>query len=400
MWRVPFSVWRLMVAYALMMGGVALTVLIAGIVGTEFAPTPGLATLPIALAVVGVASSTLPTGRLQGRFGRRPVFLAYGVLAITAALLAAWSLSVQSFAFFCLATFLMGWSGAAGHQYRFAALELVPAPMAPQATSVLLLGGILAAFVGPEMAVRGRALLETEYAGSYLLLAGGYVAGMVLLGFYREAVHADPVDHSGGRPLKEILHDPVVVLAMASAAVAYGVMTFLMTATPISMHEHAGHSLEATKWVIQSHIIGMYLPSMFFGFLYARLGPRRMLWLGTAALVTTLAIALSGIKFLHYWTALVLLGVGWNFLFLTGTNLLALGHRRSERFRVQSLNDFLTFSVQAMVSLGSGWLLFTIGWHGLLWVGVAPVVAFLSLLLASRAFGQIKGAAEPSLLAD
>lgn len=400
MWSVPFSVWRLMVAYALMMGGVALTVLIAGIIGTDFAPTPGLATLPIALVVIGVAASTLPTGRLQARFGRRAVFLAYGVLAIGAALLAAGSLAMESFAGYCLATFLMGWSGAAGHQYRFAALELVPAPLAPQATSVLLLGGILAAFVGPEMAVRGRELLATEYAGSYLLLAAGYVAGMILLGFYREQGHFDSVDHQAGRPLGAVVRNPVVILAISSAAVAYGVMTFLMTATPISMHELSGHSLEATKWVIQSHIVGMYLPSMFFGFLFSRLGPRTMLWLGTAGLAGTLAIALTGVEFLHYWTALVLLGVGWNFLFLTGTNLLALGHRRSERFRVQSLNDFLTFSVQAMVSLGSGWFLFTLGWQGLLWAGAFPVLAFVILLTRSRAFVQLKNPPEPSVLAE
>lgn len=391
MWSVPFSVWRLMIAYALMMGGTALTVLIAGIIGSEFAPSPGLATLPIALAVIGVAASTLPTGRWQARFGRRAVFLAYGGLAILSALLAAVSLAIQSFAGYCLATFAMGWAAAAGHQYRFAALELVPAARAPQATSVLLLGGILGAIIGPEMAVRGRDLLATEYAGSYLLLTAGYVAGMVLLGFYREHAHADPEAHAGGRPLGEVLRSPVVILAISAAAVGYGVMSFLMTATPISMHEHSGHSIEATKWVIQSHIVAMYLPSLIFAFLHARFGSRGMLWLGTAALAATLAIAHAGVAFLHYWAALVLLGVGWNFLFLAGTNLLALGHRRAERFQVQSFNDFLAFSVQAVVSLGSGWFLFAFGWQGLLWAGALPVGAFVVLLARSRAFASLSG---------
>jgi MFS family permease len=389
MWSVPFSVWRLMFAYALMMGGVALTVLIAGIIGTDFAPTPGLATMPIALAIIGVAASTLPTGKLQARFGRRSVFLAYGALAIVSALMGALSLIYETFIGYCLATFAMGWASAAGHQYRFAALELVPAAMAPAAISVLLLGGIVGAFIGPEMAVGGRTLLDTEYAGSYLLLMGCYTLGMVLVGFYREQGHVDLVSRPKGRPLKEVLQNPVVVLAICSSAASYGVMTFLMTATPISMHEHSGHSIEATKWVIQSHIIAMYLPSMVFAYLYSKFGARGMLWLGVSALVITLATGLSGITFSHYLIALSLLGVGWNFLFLTGTNLLALGHRPEERFRVQSFNDFLTFSVQAMVSLGSGWFLFKIHWDGLLWTGAVPVIAFSLLLLSTRAWAQL-----------
>ncbi len=396
MWSVPFSVWRLMFAYALMMGGIALTVLIAGIIGTEFAPTPGLATLPIALAIVGVAASTLPTGKLQARFGRRSVFLAYGLLAILTALMAAISLIYESFVGYCFATFAMGWAGAAGHQYRFAALELVPAAMAPAATSVLLLGGIVGAFVGPEMAVRGRLLLDTEYAGSYFLLMACYGLGIILISFYREKEPFDLATRSGGRPLREVLRNPVVRLAICCSAAAYGVMTFLMTATPISMHEHSGHSIEATKVVIQSHIIAMYLPSMVFAFFYHRLGPRGMLWLGVAALVITLVTGLSGVTFSHYLVALSLLGIGWNFLFLTGTNLLVMGHRAEERFQVQSFNDFLTFSVQALVSLGSGWFLFKIHWNGLLWAGAAPVIAFSMLLLFTRAWRVLSSRPEPA----
>ena len=386
MLSVPFAVWRLMIAYSLMMGGTALTVLIAGIIGTSFAPSPGLATLPIALAVIGVATSTLPTGRLQARFGRRPVFLAYGVVAVVSTLLAVAGLVSESFALYCLSSFVMGWAAAAAHQYRFAALELVPAPLAPQATSVLLLGGIVGAFVGPEMAVRGRFLLDTEYAGSYLLLAAGYLLAILLVSFYREGVYEDTTEHVAGRPLAEVLRNPVVVLAVSSSAVAYGLMSFLMTATPISMHEHAGHSIEATKWVIQSHIIGMYLPSLFFPAVHRLLGSQRMLWLGVTAYVVTLAIALMGIQFMHYWLSLVLLGVGWNFLFLTGTNLLALGHRRSERFQVQAFNDFTTFSVQALVSLGSGWFLYLFHWQGLLWAGAILVAAFAVLLARTGTF--------------
>lgn len=375
-----------MVTYALMMGGTALTVLIAGIIGLELAPSPALATFPIALNVVGLAVSTLPTGRLLQRFGRRPVFLAYGGLAVVAALVCAGGLARASFLLYCAGVFLMGWAGAAGHQYRFAALELVPATLAPQATSVLLLGGIIGAFIGPELAVLGRDLLATPFAGSYLLLIGAYALGLVLLSFYRDAPVESSETEAGGRPLRAILTQPVVVLAIAAAATGYGVMTFLMTATPISMHEHAGHSLEATKWVIQSHIAGMYLPSLVFGWLLSRLGFRRLLWAGVFAYVATLVIAAVDSSLVHYWLALVLLGVGWNFLFLCGTNLLPRGYRGSERFRVQSLNDFMIFSIQAAVSLGSGWFLMQVGWGGLLLAAALPVVAFSTLLLVTPCF--------------
>ena len=381
--HVPWPVWRLMLAYALMMGGTALTVLIAGIIGLELAPGPGWATLPIALNVVGVAASTLPTGRLLGRFGRRPVFFAYGGLVIGAALICALALSAGTFWLYCLGTFLMGWAGAAGHQYRFAALELVPAQQAPQATSVLLLGGILGAFIGPELAVAGRDLLSTPYAGSYLLLLGAYIPGLFLIAGYRDRVQEAVDTDDGGRPLRFVFRQPVVLLAVAAAATGYGVMTFLMTATPISMHEHAGHSLEATKWVIQSHIAGMYLPSLVFGALSARFGLRAMMWAGIVAFVMTLAIAAWDTALLHYWVALVLLGIGWNFLFLSGTTLLPRVYEPVERFRVQSVNDFLIFSVQAAVSLGSGWALLQVGWSGVLWLAAIPVVGF-TLLLATR----------------
>jgi len=378
--NLPFAVWRLTLAYALMMAGTSMMVLIAGIIGTQIAPTAALATLPIALAVVGIASSTLPTGKLLGRFGRRPVFQANAVLAVCAALFAALSLKLQSFTGFCGAAFLVGWAAAAGHQYRFAALEAVPVLMAPKATSALLLGGLMGAFIGPEIAVLGRSLFATEFTGSFVLLAMVYVAGLVIISFHKDKAIERSEPHGAGRPIFEILRTPPVILAVASAAIAYGVMSLIMTATPISMHQHSGHSLEATKIVIQSHIAAMYLPSMAFGFLFSRLEFKGMMWIGVVILFSCLLVALLGTQLLNYWLSLVLLGVGWNFLFLSGTNLLPYGYRSEERFRVQSSNDFMVFSVQALVSLSSGWLLFQWQWKGLLWACVPLMLAFMVLL--------------------
>jgi len=368
-----------MLTYALMMAGTSLTVLIAGIIGTQFAPSPGLATLPVALSVVGLASSTLPTGRLQHRYGRRKVFIGYGFLALCAALLAALSLVQQSFGGFCLATVMMGWSAAAGHQYRFAAMECVSAEQAPRATSVLLFGGILAAAVGPEIAVRGQFLLSTPFAGSYILLAGVYVLGIVLMLFYRDARTGGSLHAMHGRPLLEIMRSPSIVLAVAASAFGYGVMSFVMTAGPVSMHEHAGHGMQATKWVLQSHIAAMYLPSLVYPWLYSRMGYKGLMWTGVAALLSCLVIGSVNTDFIHYWLTMVILGVGWNFLFLSGTNLLRYGHRDEERFKVQSFNDFLVFSIQGVASLSSGWFLYHWGWHGVLYASM-PLVLLFALL--------------------
>lgn len=373
-----------MLAYALMMAGVSAMVLIAGIIGTRLAPVSGLATLPIALSVVGVATSTLPTGKLLGKFGRRPVFLAYGGIAILSSLMATASMVYSSFWGLCAAAFVMGWAGAAGHQYRFAALELVPVEDAPKATSLLLLGGILSAFIGPELAVRGKNLLSTEFAGSFLLLSVSYIIGIFFVSFYRDEVQQHSTQSGAGRPLREILGTPVVVLAISAAALGYFIMTFIMTATPISMHNHAGHSLEATKFVIQSHIVAMYLPALIYAWFFNKLSFRGMFMLGVAAYLACLGVALINTEFIHFWAALVIVGVGWNFLFLTGTNLLPHGYRTEERFRVQSLNDFLVFSMQAIASLSSGWVLYNWGWNGVLLACFPPIIVFSILLALCR----------------
>jgi len=378
--HIPGTVWRLTIAFALMMSGTSMMVLIAGIIGTEFAPSINLATLPIALVIVGVALSTLPTGKLLQRYGRRPVFIAYAMLAILGGFLAVISLIFNTFIGFCGAALVIGWAAAAGHQYRFAALEAVGPEQAHKATSVLLMGGILGAFIGPELAVLGRHLLATEYAGSYLLLMLAYGLGLLIITGYRDHYDVSQPQLGQGRALATILAAPQIRLAIGAAALAYAVMSFIMTATPISMHNHSGHSLEATKFVIQSHIAAMYLPSLLFGWLFARLGFGGMFWTGTLIYVLCLGVALMGSQLFNYWLSLVLLGIGWNFLFLAGTNLLPRAYQPEERFRVQAMNDFLVFTVQATVALSAGWFLAQLGWRGLLWSCVPLLLVFVIML--------------------
>jgi MFS family permease len=342
------------------------------------------------LTIVGLALSTLPTGTLQNRYGRKNVFIAYGFVAVASALLATSSLVFESFSGFCLAAIMMGWSAAAGHQYRFAAMESVPAELAPKATSVLLFGGILAAVVGPEMAVRGQHLLATEFAGSYLLLAGVYCLGIVVISFYQETDLGHSHHTLQGRPLLEIIRSPVVILAISASAVGYGVMSFVMTAGPVSMHEHAGHSMQATKLVLQSHIVAMYLPSLAFPWLFSKLGYRGMMWGGVLAMLLCLLAGAVDTQVLHYWLTMVILGIGWNFLFLSGTNLLRHGYREEERFKVQSFNDFLVFSIQGIASLSSGWFLFKWGWEGVITAALPLVLAFAVLAWMSSGLRDLK----------
>ena len=390
------QVWLLMVAYAFMMAGTSLMVLIAGIIGTQFAPSPGFATLPVTLTIVGLAMSTLPTGKLLNRFGRRRVFVGYGFLAVTAALLAVFSLTVSNFTVFCGAAMLIGWSAAAGHQYRFAAMESVPPEHATRATSALLFGGILAAVVGPEIAVRGQHLLTTDFAGSYLLLAGVYLLGIVIVSFYKDSGSSAGEQVMKGRRLGEIVRSPLIILAVSSSLLGYGVMSFVMTAGPVSMHEHAGHSMHATKWVLQSHIVAMYLPSLVYPWLYSRLGFRGMMGGGVVALLICLAVALIDTRFIHYWMTMVILGIGWNFLFLSGTNLLRYGYREEERFKVQSFNDFVVFSVQGIASLSSGWFLFEFGWRGLIYVPVPLVLVFALFAWRQKAVFTVGALPDPT----
>ena len=376
----PKQVWLLASAYALMLSGASVIILTAGIVGTRLAPSPGLATLPVALAIVGVAAMTLPVGLLMARLGRKKVFLIFAGVAVSGALLASWSLSIQSFGWFCLSACWIGSTGAAAQQYRFAAIDCVSGDQIPKAASAVLMGGIVSAVIGPEVALLGKGLFSAEFAGSFLLLTGVFVSGgLVLLAFKDSRAKQQEAGHHG-RPILKILRQPVVIAAIAASAIGFGVMSLVMTAAPISMHNHYGLSITDTKRVIQSHVAGMYLPSLVCGWLISRFGFQRMMFAGMTALISCLGIAYAAPAFLNFWLALVLLGVGWNFLFVSGTSLLPMGYAPGERFKVQSTNDFLVFSVQAAGSLSSGWFLYHWRWEGVLLICL-PAVGLLAIIL-------------------
>ena len=280
----PKQVWLLAITYALMFSGASVVVLTAGIIGSRIAPSPELATLPVALAILGLACMTVPVGLLMARLGRKKVFLIFACVAVAAALLAGWSLSIQSFGWFCLSAFWIGTTGAATQQYRFAGIDCVSRDQIPKAASAVLMGGIASALIGPEVAVLGRDLFPAEFAGSFVLLAGVFALGGLTMLALEDSRVTKEEKGQDDRPILQILRQPVVIAAIAASAIGFGVMSLLMTATPISMLNHFGHSLADTKRVIQSHVAGMYLPCLVSGWLISRFGFQRMMLGGGSCL--------------------------------------------------------------------------------------------------------------------
>lgn len=371
-------------------------VFVGGIVGAGLAPQPGLSTLPVAAQVVGTAVAAVPAALLMERTGRRAGFLSGALVGCGAMLLAMYAVGAGSFALFCAASALVGANGAFMQQYRYAAAESVAPAYASRAIAVVLMGGVAGGVLGPEIGRRARDLLAEPYAGGFLVMAGVYVVVALLLVRLREprAARGDAAAGDDLRPLRVLVTQPAFILAAAAAMTAYMVMSFIMTATPVSMHVLDGHSLDTTAVVIQAHVAAMYLPSLATGVIVDRLGTWRVVLIGIALLAGCIALGAGGHGAAAYGIGLALLGVGWNFLFLGGTVLLTQAARPAERFRVQAANDFLVFGVQAAASLGAGAMLYRVGWQNLNLIAAAPVVVLLGLLLGLR--GRVPGAAAPA----
>lgn len=370
------------VGQALAMTGVAVVTLVGGLVGTELAADPAWATLPVASTVIGVAVASVPAALLMNRIGRRWGFVAAALMAAVASLGAAYAISISSFTLFCTATFFIGANAAFVQQYRFAAAESVSAQYVGRAVSFVLLGGVVAGYLGPEVAQRSRDwLVYGAYTGSFASAAAIYVVAAVVLLLVRDVA---VVDEAAGaaRPLRDVITQPTFVVAALAAAVAYGVMTAIMTATPISMHVIDGFSLTETTRVVQSHIMAMYLPSLATGYILARVDATKVMQVGIALLLACVMVALLARQLLNYWVALALLGVGWNLLFVGGTVLLTDSYRPAERFKVQAVNDFLVFGSRTLASLSAGTVIFRANWEVLIWLNVPILVVMLVAIVA------------------
>jgi len=372
----------LMAAQALALSSAPLMILIGGLLGSRLHSDPSLSTLPIAAMIVGMAVAVLPVAHLSARFGRRAVSSFAMLLGVGACGLAFWSVSHASFWGFTFAGAMFGMVGAVVQQFRFLAMSSVPESEHARVASRLLLAGLVSAFLGPQLSVLSDVVPEWDYGAPFVGLAACFTLASVIVWLVVPASagkQSASSDHQS-RSWSILLAQPDLWLAMSAAAVGYAVMAFVMTATPLSMTALSGHELHEARWTIQSHIAAMFLPSLFSGALIKKVGHYAVVWMGLLIFVLSLAIGAFDDSLLHYWLALLLLGIGWNFLFVSGTALLASCYRPADAARVQGMNDMLVFGMQATASLCSGAVLLLWGWSVLLTIAALALV-WLALVL-------------------
>jgi MFS family permease len=352
-----------------------------GLAGYALASNKALATLPVTGWVIGAALTTFPASLLMKAIGRRAGFTLGALIGILGAALCAAALYAGSFWMLCAGTAVFGVYNAFAQYYRFAAADSAPAEFKPKAISLVLAGGLVGGIVGPETSKHTVDLLPTLYLGGYLALIGFLVLVIGLLQLLevpppvREAGSAEPA-----RPLRVIMAQPTFIVAVLAAAMGYGVMNLLMTASPLAMAV-CGHPYSAAATVIGWHVIGMFGPSLFTGSLIRRFGVANVMFAGVAFLFTAIGIALSGISIPHFWLALVILGIGWNFLYIGGTTLLTETYRPEERAKAQGTNDQAIFIMMAISSFSSGLTVTSVGWQRVNLLALAIVAVVASALL-------------------
>lgn len=378
------NVWVLALSNALAASTLTTMMLVGSLVGIVLAPSADWATLPIAIIVVGTAVGVFPATRLMARLGRKKALIMAMLMGIVACGVASYSLEIKSFVLFCLASLFLGVTNAALLQTRFAAMESVEPKSGSAAASIIMCGGILAAVLGPELAVVGMNVTAVVYQGSFYFAAICLLLGMLILVAYKPAVMPVVHQETSARSARELMRNPTFYLALTSGVVAYIVMSFVMTGTPISMHHVLGHSLVDTKFVIQSHIAAMFLPSLIAPLIFRAVGIRGMMALGLLCYCVTIVLGSFDTSVKGFWLQLVFLGVGWNFLFLAGTALLPSAYSEREKYKAQALNDGTVFSAQAIASLSAGWAMAMLSWPQMLIICIAPVFLMVAMLLYSR----------------
>ena len=366
------NIWLLSGLQSLMMSGTTLLITISPLLGYELATDKSLATLPLALQFLATMLTTIPASLLMKRIGRRGGFGLGTLLGFSGATLLSVAVIHQSFWLFALGAILVGVFNGFGMYYRFAAVDVATEDYKSRAVSYVMAGGVIAAVVGPNLANWTHAWSQVPFAGSFMALMGIYALSLLGLMFLRVPRPHDEGLHGSGRPLPEIVKQPVFIVALLGAMLGYGIMAFVMTATPLSM-KHDMHPFADTTFVIQWHVLGMYAPSFFTGQLINRFGVLRVMLAGVLLNVACVFTNLSGTDFWNYWLALFMLGVGWNFLFVGGTTLLTDSYRPEEKAKVQAMNDFLVFTTVTISSVSAGALQYRYGWETVN-LGVLPLL--------------------------
>ena len=367
----------LAVCQGLVMTTGSILITASGLVGYALAAQKSLATVPVSTAMIGTMIATVPASFWMRRVGRRGGFITGAGFGLVGAVIASLAIMIGSFWLFCAGTVFLGAYNAFGQYYRFAAADAATAETKSRAISLVMAGGLMAAFLGPASAGWTKDLLDPmTFLGTYLSIGAlAVLAIAVLLALDIPGLSAAEREHSG-RPLVEIVRQPVFFVAATAAMIGYGVMSMVMTATPLAMVGH-GHAFGDAAIVIQWHIVGMFGPSFFTGHLIRRFGVLRIMLVGAGFLFVAIASGAAGSGFANYWTGLFCLGLGWNFLFIGGTTLLTETHSEAEKAKVQGLNDFLVFGTVSVASLSAGALLHLFGWQTVNF-GALPFVALTS----------------------
>ncbi|MEZ9532617.1 MFS transporter [Vibrio splendidus] len=378
------NVWLLSLCQALLMTGNILLISVIGLIGKQIAPSVSMITLPVALQFLGLMAATIPASLISGKLGRKRGFSIGNVVGITGASLATYALSQQHFYLFCFATFLLGIGIGFGTLYRFAAIEVCDENAHHRAISISMAGGVLAAVLGPNLAIMSQQWsADGLYIGAFASLIGLNILALALLqtiqfpkvSFNSQAPKADP--------LSVIVKAPNFIGAVFAAMVAYAVMNILMTATPLAM---IGCGFDFTKaaGVIEWHVLGMFVPAFFTGSLIEKFGSRMMILAGGVLFVVSIAINIHGVSIWHFRAALVVLGVGWNFMFIAATGLFSQSYQAQNKAKAQAFNEFVVFGCVTVTALLSGWLESTVGWQNLN-VYVLPFVLAVILLFVFSA---------------
>lgn len=369
------------------LGGASPPIIISlgGLVGQQLSSNPTATTLPVSIYQLGLALSTLPAAWLMQRLGRRWAYVLGAVLGVVSGIIAAQGIAQSDFVTFCIGTALAGFYAACVQSYRFAAADAVGAPhLQAKAISRIMVGGLIAAIIGPQVVIWTRdALPATPFAGSFYSQAALAALALPILLLLRLPAPQKQAIVGTARPLKAIAATPQFIEAAAAGVVSYGLMAFLMTAAPMAM-VGCGHSVGEAALGIQWHVLAMFGPSFFTWRLIGRFGQRKITALGLVMIAASGLLALMGEGLSEFWGSLILLGVGWNFGFIGATAMLTACYTPAERTKVQALNDFLVFGTVAIASFGSGQLLHSVGWSGIN-IGMQPLVVIVLAIMAWQA---------------
>ena len=363
-----------------------ITVFISGIVGLKLSPISSIATLPTSLSIVGTAVFSIFAAKIMSKIGRKRGFILSSIYTSASALLASYSIFTENFILFCISCFIIGTGIAFTHQYRFAAAETVEKKESSRAISILLLAGILSAIIGPNVANFSKDLIADHlYSGTYVSLSILTILPVFFLLFYKTDKNPKIENNKKDvqRSYLELLANPIILQAIVTAAFAYSIMSFLMTATPISMYKIHGFTLGSTSIVIQLHIIGMFAPSLITGTLVQKFGHTKIIYAGSSIYLMCIVLSFLEQSFINYTVSLILLGIGWNFLFITGTSLLVLCYSNKEKFKVQGFNDIIVFSIQAIASLSAGYSIISFSWNQINLICIPLVI--MIILISYRA---------------